>query len=261
MQKRFSGTNSSWNRVHKWYSKKVGDGGHYFHEHVILPNVKRILNTDNQSKILDIACGDGVLSRYMDQYSGYLGFDIAEGLISEAKRKNSKENTEFVVQNAGTLFTPDSSDYTHATVILALQNIESYRNVFINAFNHLGESGMLVLVINHPYFRIPKSTSWEVDPSTRFQYRRVSRYLSPHKIRIDMNPGSTFSKEFTYSYHVPLSNYIEALNEVGFVTLNIEEWVSDKVSVGAAAVQENFARNEFPLFMCIVCRKLPMKSS
>lgn len=247
-------TNTSWQNVHKSYSENIGENGSYFHEHVIFPNLEKILDIDSKTKILDLACGEGVLSRYLKGYSSYLGLDISKGLIEQAKRKNTKENVEFEVKDVSKRIEGIDNDFTHATVILALQNIENPYMVMKNASDHLIVNGKFVVVLNHPYFRIPKSTSWELDTRSGHQFRKVFRYLSSHKVRIDMNPGLK-SKEYTYSYHYSLSDYTHMLKESGFIIESIDEWISDRESQGRYAETENFTRKEFPLFMCIICRK------
>ncbi|HVX92764.1 MAG TPA: class I SAM-dependent methyltransferase [Candidatus Dojkabacteria bacterium] len=248
-------TNTSWQNVHKEYSEKVGETGHYFHEHVILPKLKEILKINSDSKVLDLACGEGVLSRSLQGYKYFLGVDLSKSLIEDARNKSTNPNAKFIIKDVGKELDIEDHDFTHCTIVLALQNIENPYLVILNAFNNLISGGTFVIVINHPYFRIPKSTSWEVDKENGHQYRKVFRYLSPHKIRIDMHPGVSSSKQFTYSYHNSLADYTMMLHETGFEIEYIDEWISDKVSEGRLAETENFARKEFPMFMCLVCKK------
>lgn len=248
-------TNTSWQKLHKSYSEKIGEKGMYFHEQVILPKLSEILTIDSKSKILDLACGEGILSRYLTGYDSYLGLDISKGLIEEAKQKKTNLKATFEVKDVSKELNLLKKDFTHATIILALQNIENPFKVITNAFENLSQGGQFIIVINHPYFRIPKSTSWELDALTGHQYRQVFRYMTNHKIKIDMNPWDKKEKSFTYSYHYSLSDYSQMLNSAGFKIEYIDEWISDKVSEGKFAESENFARKEFPLFMCIVCKK------
>ncbi len=74
-------------------------------------------------------------------------------------------------------------------------------------------------------------------------------------IPITTHPGHGEKSEITWSYHVPLSKYVEMLSEHGFVIEKLEEWISDKHSVGDTAKMENRARKEFPLFMALLARK------
>ena len=81
-------------------------------------------------------------------------------------------------------------------------------------------------------------------------------YMSAHKIPITTHPGKGEGEGLTYSFHHPLSSYVEWLSKAGFMIEKIEEWCSDKMSTGKAARWENRARNEFPMFMLVVCRKV-----
>jgi hypothetical protein len=115
--------------------------------------------------------------------------------------------------------------------------------------------GDMVIVLNHPSFRIPRQSSWGVDEANKLEYRRVNRYLSNLEIPINMRPGDKNSP-VTWSYHHPLEYYVRAINNAGMVITDLEEWTSDKVSVGKAARAENRARKEFPLFLAIKAVKI-----
>jgi ubiquinone/menaquinone biosynthesis C-methylase UbiE len=70
---------SSWQKVSKWYNKSVGGEGHYYHRKIIMPNLRRILK--NKKSVLDLACGQGVLERNLDERIEYAGVDLAKNLI------------------------------------------------------------------------------------------------------------------------------------------------------------------------------------
>ena len=255
MTKRNSPT--SWQKVGKWYNESVGEGGHYYHQSIIIPNVLKLLNfSDNKpSSLLDIACGQGVLSRHLPSHVSYTGVDAAHQLIEEAKKYNHKENHRFVHADATQKLPIKNTIFSHACIVLALQNIEKPEAVFqnVNALLELG--GPLILVINHPCFRIPRQSSWKVDEEQKIQYRRIDRYMSSMKIPIQTHPGKGKNSPETWSFHHPLSSYSRWLKEAGFTIELIEEWCSDKVSEGGAAKMENRSRQEIPLFMGIVARK------
>lgn len=246
---------TSWHHVGKWYASTVGNQGHYFHKHVIMPGLWKLLNLKEDSSILDLACGQGVLGKNIPKNIYYQGIDIAVSLIKIAKETDFNKNHSYVIGDITKPFSIEKNDFSHAAIILALQNIENPSAVFQNANRHLTNQGKFVIVINHPYFRIPKATSWEIDQNNKIQYRRVNRYLSPLKIPIQQHPGKGPSSQLTWSFHNPLSVYSRLLFDAGFVIEKIEEWVSDKISVGPASKMENFARKEFPLFMAILARK------
>ena len=246
---------TSWHGVGKWYNELVSDKGHYFHQHLIIPNVLRLLHLEPNSRLLDLACGQGVLARNISKNVLYLGIDIARSLVEIAKKQDHNPNHQYVIADVTQPLPIQEKDFTHATVILALQNIENPELVLVNVSRHLQPRGKLIIVLNHPCFRIPRQSSWVIDEKNKLEYRRINRYMSPLKIPINMHPGQSTSP-VTWSFHHPLSTYTQWFQSSGFVISKIEEWTSDKSSVGKAARMENRSRSEFPLFLTFVCQKI-----
>jgi SAM-dependent methyltransferase len=245
---------TSWQGVAGRYNKIVGDKGHYFHQSVIVPKSLDLLNLDTSSSLLDLACGQGIFSRRIPKVNYYHGIDLSDSLIKFAKEQNKNINFLFDISDISEALPIKKTGFTHAVVILALQNIENFEGVIKNAAKHLTAGGKFLIVLNHPIFRIPRQTSWEIDEKNKIQYRRINRYLSPLKIPIDMAPGG-YDTKLTWSFHNPISKYSEVLFNEGFLIEKIEEWVSDKQSVGKAATMENRARDEIPMFMAILAVK------
>ncbi len=261
MKKFYHKKDTSWQRVAPWYNKITEQGrGHYYHQHIVIPGVLRLLDFDPKSdipystfRILDLGCGNGILAKSLPKDVGYLGVDLSESLVNSAKNVDKNPVHKYLVADAGRPLTIPV-DFTHSAAILSLQNIQNPQGVFGNASRHMAAGGKLIIIINHPMFRIPRQTSWGVDESRKIQYRRVNKYMSPMTIPIKTNPSDPNSAQ-TLSYHYPLSAYSRMLKEAGFVIELIEEWTSDKESEGRAAKMENRSRSEIPLFMAILATK------
>jgi len=245
--------NSSWQKVSKWYNQSVGDEGHYYHQHVIMPNLKRILNLKDNESLLDLACGQGVLERNMSKGIEYVGVDLASNLIREAIDKKTNPAHKFLLADVSKDLPITKTNFDAGAIVLALQNIKKPFGVIKNFAKHLKTGGKLVIVLNHPIFRIPKHTSW--GETEGIQYRRIDDYMTPLEIPILAHPGKKES-ENTWSFHYSLSAYTEMLFNNGLVIEKIEEWVSDKKSTGPKARIEDKARREFPLFMTIIAKKI-----
>lgn len=243
---------TSWESSSSWYDKTVGEKGHYYHQSVIIPKTLQLLNLQKGDKLLDVACGQGVLSRYIPPHVNYLGLDLAPSLITQAKKHSPKH--KFLIQDVTEPFSFSETNFSHATIILALQNIEKALDVFHNLKKVLKPHAKLLIVLNHPCFRIPRQSSWGVDEAKKWQYRRVDRYLSCLKIPIQTHPGSQKTSQTTWSFHHPLSAYSLWLKEAGFSLELIDEWASDKKSTGSKATMENRSRAEFPLFLTLVAK-------
>lgn len=247
-------TSTAWEPVSHWYDHLVGEKGQYYHEKIIMPNILRLLEVRKGSKILDLGCGQGILSRYLPDWVDYSGVDLSRGLIERAKQYNKRSNSRYFHGDVTEKLNLKAEEYSHAAFVLSLQNLEDGRQAIQNLYPHLKPKGKLILVLNHPCFRIPRQSFWQVDDENKMQYRRINRYLSSQKIPIQTNP-SQWKKSTTYSFHQSLSSYCDWLFKSGFSILKMEEWSSDKKSTGKKAQMENRARTEFPLFLSILAEK------
>jgi ubiquinone/menaquinone biosynthesis C-methylase UbiE len=249
---------TSWEGANQWYKKIVGDQGHYYHQQVIMPKLLKLFNFKPGERInlLDLACGNGVLARHLPKNASYTGIDISPSFIKEAKKLDPTGSHRYHVCDVTQKLPTEDTSFNYAAIILALQNIRHPLKVFQNFAKHLEKGATLILVLNHPCFRIPRQSSWEIDQAKKIQFRRVDRYLSPLEIPLLANPSKGLQSEELLSYHYPLSSYIQWLGKSGFCVVDMEEWCSDKTSEGGAAKMENRARQEFPLFMTICAKKI-----
>lgn len=249
---------TSWEPVEKWYAGSVGEEGHYYHQHIVLPKVLGLLafGKEKSPALLDLACGSGVLARKVPPSALYMGIDISPSLIKTARQADTNPQHQYLVADATHPLQLEKKDYTHAAIVLAIQNMQEPKLAFENAAKHLAPFGRLVIAMNHPCFRIPRQSSWNVDEEKKLQYRRIDRYSTPMSIPIQAHPSKGEKSAQTWSFHHPLGDYSRWLNEAGFAIEVLEEWYSDKVSTGSAAKMENRARAEIPLFMGIRAIKI-----
>lgn len=250
---------TSWEKSSKWYKKIVGDEGHYFHQTIIFPKIKKIIDFSKINSVLDLACGQGIFERHIDTKTEYAGIDISKSLIEEAVKKSLSKNHKFLIADVSKRLPIEEKKFDLITIILALQNIKNINGVIENVSNYLKVGGKFLIILNHPAFRVPRQSSWGVDSQNKIQYRRIDRYMTGLDIPISTNPGKFQKSEITWSFHAPLSKYSQVLFENGFLIEKIEEWVSDKKSTGPMAKMEDRARNEIPMFMAIVAVYQPIR--
>jgi ubiquinone/menaquinone biosynthesis C-methylase UbiE len=239
--------------VAEWYDEHLEDSADSFQAKVILPNLTRILDPRPGMKILDIACGQGFFSRVFAQAGAeVVGCDISPELIGLARSKPGAPHFEVAPADA-LKFAADGS-FDVATIILALQNIENLQGALAEASRALKKGGRLILVLNHPAFRIPQASGWGWDDDAKAQYRRIDAYMSDARMKIDMAPGETdpAKKRSTVSFHRPLQSYFKALNKAGFAVARLEEWISHRKSQkGPRQEAEDRARKEIPMFVML----------
>jgi SAM-dependent methyltransferase len=251
------GQRQGWQQVAGWYSNYL-EGSDTYQETVVFPGTLKLLGLKPGASCLDIACGEGSFAAKLA--AGHIrvsGLDAAPALVERAKRRLPQG--EFLVGDAQRFPTAlRGRDFDAATCILAAQNIPDAAAVFTETAAALRPGARFVLVLNHPCFRIPRQSSWGFDENNKLQFRRVDRYLTPLDVPILMNPGRGRGRPVTTTtYHRPISAYVTALANAGFVVDALEEWVSHRVSdSGPRAKAENRAREEFPLFLAIRARKI-----
>jgi len=272
---------TDWSPVADWYDTLVGEAGSEYHREVILPGVLRMLdlsrNRDGQipaqeTSVLDLACGQGVLCRKLARLGCRVtGIDAAEPLIAAARERSAAEpggDVRYIVADATKLLddagTPvgglRQASFDAVTLVLAIQNISPLSPVWKACRVLLKPSGRLVLVMMHPCFRIPRASDWlwQKDVDGGSQSRLVRQYLSSETIAIQTHPGlAVHGKDATSTphFHRPLQAYINTLGGAGLLIDHLEEWPSHKSSQpGPQKAALDRARKEIPLFLALRAR-------
>ncbi len=246
---------TSWGNVAKWYDTFIEDTPGTYQTDVVLPNIIRILEITKGKMITDVACGQGFFAReFAKAGANVIAADVAKELIDIAEKNTPPSlngKIKFRVAEADKLtFIPNAS-VDAVTIIFAIQNIENVSEVLAECARVLRPTGRLVIVMNHPAFRVPKGSDWGWDEAKKVQYRRVDRYITESKVKIQMHPGDN-PDEYTLSFHRPLQFYMKALRKNNFAISRLEEWTSHKKSgPGPRAEAEDRARKEFPMFLCL----------
>ncbi len=282
-----TGRSSSWDHVAEWYDQLVGERGSDHHERVILPGTLRLLGDVRGRRLLDVACGQGILCRRLASLGASVsGTDASPRLIALAKSQKGERSIDYYVGDARRLGEVVPGTFEGVTCVMALMNIDPLGPVMEGVASKLVPGGVFVGVMLHPAFRAPGQTSWgweEIKPgagawrgtsserarsvrgrgqrghaapretSDVRQYRRVDGYLSPAEREIVMNPGRVASGGkaiTTMTYHRPIQSYVAALASAGLLVEALEEWPSlRKSQPGPRAAEENRIRREIPMFL------------
>ncbi len=248
---------TSWNKVASWYDELLKTDTDSYQAKVIAPNLLRFLDIKKGEQIYDLACGQGYFSNiFLEHGASVVGSDISKRLIDSAI-KNSQKGIKFYISPAHKAAFIKSNSLDTVVIVLAIQNIENVAEVLVECKRVLKKSGHIVIVINHPSFRVPQGSDWYFNDGV--QYRAVGKYLSESKVYIDMTPGEKNLKKKikTVSFHRSLQYYMKLFAKNGFAITKLEEWISHKQSqMGPRQKAEDIARKEIPMFMCIEVKKL-----
>ena len=234
-------TQTSWGGVADWYDDVVNSSDSY-QKHVLMPNILRIVEPKKGMTILDIACGQGYFSRaFSEKGATVIASDISDELIKIAQQQKGSIIDYHIALSDKLSFVKDSS-IDVVTIILALQNIEKISETITEVARTLKLGGRLIVIINHPAFRIPQKSDWGWDEKISKQFRKIFSYMSDDSIRIDMNPGEKVvaKKKFTVSFHRPLQSYFKVFAKNGFGVIRLEEWIFQNYSAAGVTVLAAF---------------------
>jgi RluA family pseudouridine synthase len=265
--------NTSWDHVAGWYDQLIDKRRSDHHDEVILPGTLRLLNPKAGERVLDIACGQGILARgLVERGTHVVGIDLSPRLLESASKSlaGTPTSARFIEMDAremGLHIERLGGEHTFdaAAMVMAAMNIDPIAPTFEAAHRLLKPDGRLVIVMLHPAFRAPEQSEWhweEDDAGNERCVRLVSGYLSPNRSSIVMNPGQAARGRkavTTWTFHRPLQAYISALAGAGFVVDALEEWASRRRSdPGRRSAEENRSRREIPLFMALRARSVQL---
>lgn len=266
---------TDWQDVAGWYNSLVGQQGSEYHQRVILPGVERMLketgNSFDETKIFDLACGQGVLCRRLAGAGARVtGVDLSQDMLDLAKtyQREGVKQVTYLKGDATDLIDEDghlrlglqAGSFDAVTSVLSIQNMSPLSGVWQAAYQLLKPGGVLIVVMMHPCFRIPQRSDWQWQQKDQRQVRTMWSYLSSEEMRISAHPGKEAVGEesaSTIHFHRPLQAYINTLGNAGLLVEHCEEWVSHKKeqeSAKKAALDQ--ARSEFPMFLALKCRKI-----
>ena len=252
---------TAWENVATWYDQMIDEQRNDHYANVIIPGTLRLLEPFRDERILDVACGQGVISRELAELGcTVVGVDASPSLISAAKTRarHLGDLCKFVVGDAtklAELKLPPAS-FDKAACVMALANIDPLEPVISALATLIKPDGKFVMIITHPAFRAHGQSSWQWDNQTGQQFRRIDGYLSNGSKPIQMHPGDR-PEVTTTSFHRPLQTYVRLLTEAGFAITGMQEWPALRVSQpGPRADAENRARREIPLFLAVKATRI-----
>ena len=193
---------TSWDHVAGWYEQHMETRGSDHHERVILPGTLRLLEVQDEMRILDVACGEGSLCRRIAEMGADVcGVDASPRLIGAAKklevnrifdakdpnrprrnRDGGSGKAAYAVADATKLQSltaqtlgigaweglenaeaTNQGVFDAACCVMALMNVSPLEPAIAGVARWLKPGGRFTAVILHPSFRSPGQTSWGWD--------------------------------------------------------------------------------------------------
>lgn len=185
-----------------------------FRPHIEQYTIFKVLGDIQGRSILDVACGDGLYSRFFRQRgaSRVVGVDISTESIEAAKEREAKEQLgiEYHTYDAAELPVLAAFDIVNASYLLHYASSEDVmRRMCRSMFANLRRGGRLVTIAVNPDFdpRGPNATKYGLS-------MRIKEPLSEgDPISADIHVEPMFSIHF---YHWSRATHERALTEAGF---------------------------------------------
>ncbi|MFA7252793.1 MAG: class I SAM-dependent methyltransferase [Candidatus Paceibacterota bacterium] len=124
-------------------------------KYVYTPGILKVLGNIKQKDILDLACGDGYLTRELKMKGAnqVIGCDISEQMVKKAlaEEKREPKNIEYILTDVAKLKKIGNFDIITAAFLLHYsQNKKILNKMVKNIFNNLKVGGRFVTLNNNP---------------------------------------------------------------------------------------------------------------
>ncbi len=218
---------SGWDGMVEWWDEQIGEEGDLWHRALIDPPVLQLAGKVRGLRVLDLACGNGYLSRrFARQGADVTGVDATAAIVERARAREAQEPLGITYHVADAAHLAMLTDGTCDLVVcnMALMDIENAAGAIQEVARVLRPQGRFVASLAHPCFDKVNTSGWAIEriyPITTI-WRKMSHYreLATADFPWLRVPGQT---TYTRAYHRPLSWYFRTLRASGFVIAAFEE--------------------------------------
>ncbi len=216
----------SWEQLAEWYDEKQGEVGDLWHRTLIDPTFLHVVGEVRGLRLLDLACGNGYLSRRFARAGArVVGVDASRPIIERAKGREAQEHLGIRYLAADATrhlpLAPGSFDVVASN--MALMDIENAEGAIREVGRVLRDRGRFVASLCHPCFDQGPTSTWLTERFFRDTkvWRKIARYR--HPFADDMPWGIDDRTVSTLGYHRPLSWYARVLCDAGLLIRSLEE--------------------------------------
>jgi len=222
-----------WDRIAAWRDERTGETGDLWHRALIDPGLLAVVGEVRGLRVLEIACGNGYLSRRFARAGArrVVGIDRSGPTIDRANRRERRDPTgaRFARADASDLRRFPRGAFDLVVANMGLMDIEDAAGAVREARRLLPREGRFVFSICHPCFDTDDRSMWVVERAMRPNgsfgdtvWRKVSGYRDEGKRLVPWFVSPTRTA-WTAAYHRTLSTYSRLLRDAGFTIRRMEE--------------------------------------
>jgi 2-polyprenyl-3-methyl-5-hydroxy-6-metoxy-1,4-benzoquinol methylase len=220
-----------WNRKAAFWDALHGDEGNDFHRRLVAPAVERLLVLQPGERVLDVACGNGVMSRRLAALGGRVtAVDFSPALIAKARerRQPAGEPIQYGVVDATdeeALAALGAGAFDAVVCTMALMDMPTITPLYRAVRRLLSANGRFVFANAHPVFNSsnPVFVAERADQNGRLVTTsavKISTYLDAPPIKGTGAAGEP--TPHTY-YHRPLHQLLGEAFAAGLVLDGLAE--------------------------------------
>ncbi|MFW9893752.1 MAG: class I SAM-dependent methyltransferase [Candidatus Thorarchaeota archaeon] len=239
---------ASWDEVAADYHRTVGDTGDSYHRTYVNPVIFEILGDVKGLHILDLACGQGYLSRILARKGAeVIGVDISEKMLKLAQESEESESlgVKYVLCSSANMSGIQDSSIDCVVSTFGFHDIKDVDQTIEECSRVLKDRGRLVFAIPHPLSYARRSQDEDG------YFLKMRHYMSNQDI-----PHPKYKENGVMAYHRPLSYYFEKAFSVGLKMVAFRE-ITTQMSRGRPIKDEQLLayKQEIPGFLVVGFKK------
>jgi 2-polyprenyl-3-methyl-5-hydroxy-6-metoxy-1,4-benzoquinol methylase len=220
-----------WDTKAAYWEALHGDSGNLYHRRLVSPGVERLLAVQPGERILDVACGSGVLARRLAELGALVtAVDFSPELVTraQARAQTAGEPIDYRVVDATdetALSALGAGEFDAVVCTMALMDMTVIEPLHRAVAHLLNSRGRFVVATAHPAFNsnAPVFVSELADNNgemvTTYSLK-ISAYRTIPPMKQAGAPGEPAPH---YYYHRPLNELLGAAFDSGLVVDGMEE--------------------------------------
>lgn len=250
-----------WNQKSHFWDALFGDEGNEFHRRLVEPSVLGLLDLQGGESVLDVCCGNGVLTRRLAQLGASVtAFDFSQDMLRLAEKRGAPSvgAIEYLLMDAtdeAAMRELGARRFDAVVCSMALMDIPAIEPLFRAAAALLRADGRFVFATMHPAFNSnnPIFMREKEDRDGVVKERlglKLRAYLDLPPVKGSGAPGEPAPH---YYYHRTLSELLGSAFAAGFV---LDGLLEPAFAAEDKAQSQSLSWNEFTQFPPVLSGRL-----
>ncbi|MDQ2993502.1 MAG: class I SAM-dependent methyltransferase [Pseudomonadota bacterium] len=207
-------SNEAWKKLSEWWNDDIGDGDPY-HRYLIFPGMLKLVDCKPGKKILDIACGNGTLSRRFSALGAkVLGVDISETFIKQAVERSDSSIRYRTLDATSEIELAELASiemFDSVVCSMALHDLPTITPLLQSLSSLLCSNGNFIFSIPHPCFNMGEVT---LDFSSEHPCISRNSYINPVHLEMKSKRNQPINQ---HCFHRSLADIFHEFFSVGMV--------------------------------------------